>query len=142
MRGGGTTLPLHLCSTFVCALNLEVEQEVGVGDPGAVGAQLDCVGRIGLRVNPTTGQVIVRDLLMTGIRGGWRGLTGWESRRSGYSPSGPGRSHTCSWCGREHTWRWRASVRESQRTRASRCWVEHTSKHPPPASPQNTPAIT
>lgn len=42
--GGATALPRHLCSTFVCALNLEVEQEVGVGDPGAVGAELHPLG--------------------------------------------------------------------------------------------------
>lgn len=79
--GGSTTLPLHLRSTFVCALNLEVEQEVGVGDPGAVGAELDCVGRICLRVNPTAGQVIVRDLLMTGIRGRGGGRIGVPQER-------------------------------------------------------------
>lgn len=74
----GATRPPHLCSALVCALNVEVQQEVGIGDPGAVGAELGPARRVGLRVNTAAGQVIVRDLVMTGIRG----ITGRHHFRS------------------------------------------------------------
>lgn len=61
-RATGATRPPHLCPAFVRALNVEVQQEVGIGDPGAVGPKLGLAGRVGLRVNAAAGQVIVRDL--------------------------------------------------------------------------------
>lgn len=56
---------LYLCSTLVSGLYVEVQQEVGVGESSAIRAQLSAARWISLRVNMTTGQVIIWDLFIT-----------------------------------------------------------------------------